>query len=136
MAEQETISLSEASRRSGVPASTLTRWAEEKLVPLTDGKWTPAAAAQARVIGRMRERGHTHDELRDAAKEGRLAFGFAEDVFVDDSETMSVAEAAQESEVAELLGVAPAQRFKGYGGQHGTRLLVVHCCSPPGGYLG
>jgi adenylate cyclase len=112
MAEQETISLSEASRRSGVPASTLTRWAEEKLVPLTDGKWTPAAAAQARVIGRMRERGHTHDELRDAAKEGRLAFGFAEDVFVDDSETMTVAEAAQRSgldesfveKVMDLLG--------------------------------
>ena len=83
MLEQETISLSEASRRSGVPASTLTRWAEENLVPLTDGRWTPAAAAQARVSGRMRDRGHSHDELREAAKEGSLAFGFAEDVFTD-----------------------------------------------------
>ena len=97
MLEQETISLSEASRRSGVPTSTLTRWADEKLVPLTDGRWTPAAAAQARVIGRMRERGHSHEELREAAREGRLAFGFAEDLFTDESETMTVAEAAQRS---------------------------------------
>jgi DNA-binding transcriptional MerR regulator len=51
------ISLVEASRIAGVSKSTLKRWADEGLVPAEDGRWTPASAAQARVIARMRERG-------------------------------------------------------------------------------
>jgi len=74
------ISLSEAARRSGVPASTLKRWAEEKIVPVRSGRWTAAAAAQARVVARMRERGHSLEDLRRAVRDGRLAFGFVEDL--------------------------------------------------------
>jgi adenylate cyclase len=77
----ERISLSEAARRSGVPASTLKRWAEEKIVPVRRGRWTATAAAQARVVARMRERGYTLEDLREAGREGRLAFGFAEELF-------------------------------------------------------
>jgi adenylate cyclase len=77
----ERISLSEAARRSGVPASTLKRWAEEKIVPVRRGRWTATAAAQARVVARMRERGYSLEDLRDAGREGRLAFGFAEELF-------------------------------------------------------
>ena len=51
------ISLSEASEIAGVSASTLKRWASEGIVPIPDGNWTPASAAQARVVARMRERG-------------------------------------------------------------------------------
>jgi adenylate cyclase len=75
------ISLSEAARRSGVPASTLKRWAAEKIVPVRRGRWTAAAAAQARVVARMRERGYSLEDLREAGREGRLAFGFAEELF-------------------------------------------------------
>jgi adenylate cyclase len=82
----EHISLSEAARRSGVPASTLTRWAEEKIVPVRGGKWTPAAAAQARVVARMRDRGYSLEDLKEAGREGRLAFGFAEELFVEEEE--------------------------------------------------
>ena len=76
-----TITLSEASRIAGVSASTLKRWAEDGLIPVSDGRWTPASAAQARVIARMRERGYSVDAIREAAKGGRLAFGYAEDLF-------------------------------------------------------
>jgi adenylate cyclase len=79
--QDNAISLAEASRIAGVSTSTLKRWAEEDLVPVEDGRWTPASAAQARVIARMRERGYSVDAVREAARGGRLAFGYAEDLF-------------------------------------------------------
>ncbi len=85
MSGDERISLSEASRRAGVSTATLSRWADEKVVPVRRGRWTAAAAAQARVVARMRERGHTLAELKDAGRDGRLSFGFAEESFADTS---------------------------------------------------
>ena len=75
---EKQISLSEAARRAGVTPSTLKRWAQEKIIPVRKGRWTPTAAAQARVVARMRERGYTLKQLKRAAREGRLAFGLAE----------------------------------------------------------
>src|SRR6266550_2180033 len=60
------ISLNEASRIAGVAPSTLQRWARAGVIPVKQGQWTTAAAAQARVVGRMRERGHSLEELRRA----------------------------------------------------------------------
>lgn len=97
MAADEHISLSEAARRSGVPASTLKRWAEEKIVPVRRGRWTATAAAQARVVARMRERGHSLEELRRAGREGRLAFGFAEELFSDAEERITLAQVSRET---------------------------------------
>jgi adenylate cyclase len=91
------ISLGEAARRSGVPASTLKRWAEEKVVPVRKGRWTAAAAAQARVVARMRERGYSLEDLKSAGKEGRLAFGFTEELFSGSQETFTIEEAAEET---------------------------------------
>jgi len=91
------ISLSEAARRSGVPASTLKRWAAEKIVPVRRGRWTVAAAAQARVVSRMRERGYSLEDLKAAGREGRLAFGFTEELFAGSEDTMSVEQAAEET---------------------------------------
>ncbi|HEX5714367.1 MAG TPA: adenylate/guanylate cyclase domain-containing protein [Solirubrobacterales bacterium] len=96
MADQR-ISLSEAVRRSGVPASTLKRWAEEKIVPVRRGRWTATAAAQARVVARMRERGYSLEDLREAGREGRLAFGFTEELFPTPAETFTVEEVAAET---------------------------------------
>ena len=79
--EGNAISLAEASRLAGMSSSTLKRWADEGLVPVQDGRWTRASAAQARVIARMRERGYSVDAIREAARGGRLAFGYAEDLF-------------------------------------------------------
>jgi len=93
----ERISLSEASRRSGVAASTLKRWAAEKIVPVRRGRWTAAAAAQARVVARMRERGHSLEELKRAGREGRLAFGFVEELLPSTDEQVTVEQVAAET---------------------------------------
>ncbi len=93
----ERISLSEAARRSGVPASTLKRWAAEKIVPVRKGRWTVAAAAQARVVSRMRERGYSLEDLKEAGREGRLAFGFAEELFTGADEVVTIEQAAEET---------------------------------------
>jgi adenylate cyclase len=97
MTAEERISLSEASRRSGVSASTLKRWAAERIVPVRRGRWTAAAAAQARVVARMRERGHSLEELKRAGREGRLSFGFVEDLFPQSEERVTVEEVARET---------------------------------------
>jgi adenylate cyclase len=97
VAVDERISISEASRRAGVSASTLKRWAEEKIVPVRRGRWTAAAAAQARVVARMRERGHSLEDLKRAGREGRLAFGFTEDLFPKPEEQVTVAQVARET---------------------------------------
>ena len=97
MASDDYISLSEASRRSGVSASTLKRWAEEKVIPVKRGRWTPVAAAQARVVSRMRERGHSLEDLKEAGREGKLAFGLAEELFPAPEGSVSIEEAAEET---------------------------------------
>lgn len=97
MPSDERISLAEASRRSGVSASTLKRWAEEKVVPVRRGRWTAAAAAQARVVARMRARGHSLEDLKQAGREGRLAFGFAEDLFPAPAEQVTVEQVARDT---------------------------------------
>jgi adenylate cyclase len=93
----ERISLSEAARRSGVPASTLKRWAQERVVPVRRGRWTATAAAQARVVARMRERGYSLEDLKSAGREGRLAFGFTEELFPGSEGKVSVAMIAEET---------------------------------------
>ncbi|HEX3734324.1 MAG TPA: adenylate/guanylate cyclase domain-containing protein [Solirubrobacterales bacterium] len=95
----ERISLSEAARRSGVPASTLKRWAQERIVPVRRGRWTATAAAQARVVARMRDRGYSLEDLKSAGREGRLAFGFAEELFsaAEAAETVSLTAVAKET---------------------------------------
>jgi adenylate cyclase len=98
---EERISLAEASRRSGVSVPTLKRWASDGIVPVRRGRWTAAAAAQARVVARMRERGHSLEELKKAGREGRLAFGFAEELFPRSEEQVTI------EEVAEQTGLEP-----------------------------
>ena len=103
MPSDEQISLREASRRSGVSASTLTRWAEEGILPVKRNRWTAAVAAQARVVSRMRDRGHSLEELKRAGKEGRLAFGFAEELFSEETGEIPVYDAVAETGLQEEL---------------------------------
>jgi adenylate cyclase len=128
----ERISLSEAARRSGVPASTLKRWAEEKIVPVRRGRWTATAAAQARVVARMRERGHSLEDLKSAGREGRLAFGFTEELFSDTPETVPLAEVAEETglepelidRILAILGTPTGRREEL---THGDAAALRHC---------
>src|SRR5918992_3421116 len=90
------MTLTEVARRIGVAPGTLRRWVRDGIVPV-DGRWTPAAVAQARIVARLRERGHSLAELREAAESGRLAYGYLEDLFPCPERTRTLAQAAQES---------------------------------------
>jgi adenylate cyclase len=98
---EERLSLSQVAARAGVTNATLKRWIEKGIIP--DGKkatrdgWTPAAAAHARVVARLRERGHTLDEIKAATQEGRLAYGLLEDLFPPGDQVFTLADAADET---------------------------------------
>lgn len=82
------------------------------------GRWTVAAAAQARVVARMRERGYSLEDLKSAGREGRLAFGFAEELFSGSEEAVSIEQAAEETglepdlveRILVILGTPKGQR--------------------------
>jgi adenylate cyclase len=91
------VTHAEVARELDVSPDTLRRWAREGLVPLPDHRWTPAALAHARIVARLRKRGHSLDEIRAASESGRLAYGFMEDLFPPRGETRSLEEAAEQS---------------------------------------
>ena len=90
-------SSTDVARRLGVSPATLRRWVRDGVIPLRDGRWSSAAVAQAGIVARLRRRGHTLDELREAAESGRLAFGYMADLFPPPADRMSVEEAAEET---------------------------------------
>jgi adenylate cyclase len=95
---QGEISLQEAASRAGVSAATLRRWTREGLVPQYDGSWSPGAIAHARIVARLRERGHSLKDIRRATDEGRLAVGFIEELFPSlDDRVYTRRQAAQET---------------------------------------
>jgi adenylate cyclase len=75
------LTLAEAAREAGVSPSTLRRWGEEGVIPDYRGRWTHAAAIHARLVARLRENGYSLDEIKKAGEDGRLAFGFVEELF-------------------------------------------------------
>jgi adenylate cyclase len=75
------VTLTDAAHRIGVTPATLRRWIRQGLVPQYEGEWSPAAIGQARVVAKMRDRGHSLQEIRTATEEGRLAFGFLDELF-------------------------------------------------------
>jgi adenylate cyclase len=97
------MTLTEAARRVGVTPDTLRRWVRRGLVPQFDGEWTPSALGSARVVARMRERGHTLADIQRATEEGRLAFGFLEELFPSDQARVPVREASRETGLDERL---------------------------------
>lgn len=107
--EDRPVNLTEAARRAGVAPSTLRRWADKGVIPEVDGSggWSTAAVAHARVVARLRERGHTLEHIREAGRQGRLAYGFFEELLPVERGTRSLEEAA------EATGLEPAliERF-------------------------
>ena len=104
------LTLKQAAERAGVSPSTLKRWAESGVIPEVDGAdgdWSAAAVATARIAARLRERGHSLEQIRAASREGRLAFGFVEELFPHDHDSRSLEDAA------EATGLEPAliERF-------------------------
>jgi adenylate cyclase len=89
--------LADVARELEVAPATLRRWTREGLVPLPGGEWTPASLAHARLVARLRARGHSLDEIRRASESGRLAYGYMEHLFPPRSRTYSLDEAAEET---------------------------------------
>ena len=107
---EETLTLKEAATRVGVSASTLRRWREAGLIPELGARraWTPSAVSHARIVARLRERGHHLDDIRRAGDQGRLAYGYIEAMFGDDEAgEVSLRDASRET------GLEPAliERF-------------------------
>jgi adenylate cyclase len=94
------VSLKEAAERVGVSRATLKRWAETGVIPpadKSDGSLTPAGMAHARIAARLRERGHSLEQIRRANAEGRLAYGYVEDLFPPTRSERSLEEVAEET---------------------------------------
>src|SRR4051812_8939256 len=96
------MTAAEAARLLDVSPATLRRWVDDGLVPLEHGEWTRTSLAQARIVARLRARGHLIDEIREATREGRLAYGYFEDLFPAPASTHTLEEAA------EATGLEPA----------------------------
>jgi adenylate cyclase len=98
---EERLSLNQVAERTGVTPATLKRWVEKGVIPdgrkVTSDGWTPAAAAHARVVARLRERGHSLDEIKEATDEGRLAYGLLQDLFPPGDRVYALEDAAKET---------------------------------------
>lgn len=93
----EELTLQDAARRAGVSPSTLRRWGELGVIPRYRGRWTAAAAAHARIVARLREQGHSLEEIKQAGEDGRLAFGYVEELFPSHGGFISLERAATET---------------------------------------
>ena len=93
----EPLSLKEAAERVGVTPATLRRWAQAGVIPEVDGQgeWSTSAVAHARIVARLRERGHRLEHIKEASAEGRLAYAYIEDIFSLDEQRHSMRDAAK-----------------------------------------
>jgi adenylate cyclase len=88
------VTAADVARRIDVQPATLRRWVRAGIVPLDDGVWTDAAIAQARIVARLRERGHTMAQIRSAVESGRLAYGYLEQLLPSSAGPHSLRDAA------------------------------------------
>jgi adenylate cyclase len=114
------MSLAEASAKAGVSAATLRRWARAGLIPQYNGDrtWSSGAVSHARIVARLRERGHSLEDIKKATDEGRLAFGYIDELFPSlDERGYTIKQAAKETglepglveRVVVALGMTPSQ---------------------------
>jgi adenylate cyclase len=85
--------LAHVAARAGVSPATVRRWVRDGLVPQYEGAWTQPAAAQVRIVARLRERGHTIEQIRRASDSGQLA-GYVQGMFDPPEGRYTLAQAA------------------------------------------
>ena len=94
------MKLRQAAEEAGVKPETLRRWVRSGVIPQIDGdidEWPASAVAHARIVGRLRERGHSLERIREATSQGRLAYGYIEDLFPPRQGERSIDEVARET---------------------------------------
>jgi adenylate cyclase len=94
------LTLRQVAESAGVSPGTLKRWIDAGLIPQyaqSDGEWTPAAVTHARLVARLRGRGHSFEEIRRAEETGRLAFSYIEDLLPAPTAQHTLEEAAAET---------------------------------------
>jgi adenylate cyclase len=99
------LTLKEAAEEVGVKVETLRRWAKTGVIPGADGTgdFSRAAVATARIVQRLRERGHSLQEIRKASQDGRLAYGFLEELFPATAPRHTIKQIAEETGLEEAL---------------------------------
>ena len=108
------LSTREVAGHVGVTARTLQRWARDGLIPGADGvTWSSSEAAHARIVARLRTRGHSLAQIRAATAEGRLAFGYIEDILPGSGGGITLKQAAKETglEAALITRIYAAMGF-------------------------
>lgn len=91
----EGLTLARVAERAGVSAGTVRRWLSNGLVPQYEGTWTPAAASHVRIVARLRERGYTIEQIREATQSGRLVFGYVDELLASDQGSYTLADASR-----------------------------------------
>jgi adenylate cyclase len=91
------MTLAQVAARAGVSPATVRRWVREGLVPQYEGTWTSAAASHVRIVARLRERGHTMREIREASQSGALAFGYIDELLPSTEARYTLEQAAEAS---------------------------------------
>jgi adenylate cyclase len=90
-------STAQVARQVGSGPATLRRWIDRGLIPQYEGAWTPRAVADARLVARMRARGHSLEAIRAAAESGRLAFSYLQELFPSLEATHTLEEAVHDT---------------------------------------
>ncbi len=93
----EELTLAQVADAVGVSESTVRRWLSMGLVPGHDGTWTQASLAYLRVVARLRERGHTLQEIKRASESGQLISGPIETLLKDSGPRYTLKQASRES---------------------------------------
>jgi adenylate cyclase len=95
--DERSPSTAQVARQVASTPATLRRWVDRGLIPQYDGTWTPAAVAHARLVARMRARGHSLDAIGAAAESGRLAFSYLQELFPSLDAAHTLDEAVRET---------------------------------------